>query len=222
MNRAVIFDLDGTLLNTIGDLADACNYALQKQGLPLHSEEEYKTFVGWGVKKLVELSLPEDKRADEKLFRKVLEDVTSYYSTHWNVKTKPYDGIKELLLKLNELGLPIAVLSNKPQEFTEETVNYFFGDIDFIAVEGGKGDILKPNPLALKPILEKLNDFRGKIFFVGDSKTDIQTAIEGGLIPVGVSWGFRKIEELQNAGALHIVDTPESLENLLIKGYAGN
>ena len=222
MNRAVIFDLDGTLLNTIGDLADACNYALQKQGLPLHNEEEYKTYVGWGVKKLVELSLPEDKREDEGLFRKVLGNVISYYATHWNVKTKPYDGIKKLLSKLNDLRLPISVLSNKPQEFTEETVKYFFGDIDFIAVEGGKGEILKPNPLSLKPILDKLGGFRGKIFFVGDSKTDMQTAIAGGLIPVGVSWGFREINELQNAGALHIVDTPESLENLLIKGYAGN
>jgi phosphoglycolate phosphatase len=220
MKKAVVFDLDGTLLNTIGDLADACNYALKKYGLPLHNEEEYKNFVGWGIKKLVELSLPEDLREDKDLISKVLSDVADYYSTHWNRKTKPYEGIKDLLKKLNKEGIPIAVLSNKPQEFTEETVNYFFNDIDFFAIEGGKGQILKPDKLALTPVFEKLGSFNGKIFMVGDSKTDIQTAITGGLIPVGVSWGFRNVEELKEAGALHIINNIRELEELLLNEYA--
>jgi len=216
MGKAVIFDLDGTLLNTIGDLADACNYALKKRGFPLHNDEEYKKFVGWGIKRLVELALPEKVRNGNKIMNEVLKDVADYYSTHWNVKTKPYEGVKDLLKSLNERGIPVSVLSNKPQEFTEETVNFYFDDIEFLTVEGAKGDILKPDVRALKPVFDKLGDFSGKIYFVGDSKTDMETAKNGGIIPVGVSWGFRDEKELAESGAVFVANDVKELEKFLL------
>ncbi len=217
MKKAVIFDLDGTLLNTIGDLANACNYALKKRGLPLHGEEAYKTFVGWGIRRLVELALPANLRSDIGLVKEVLRDVADYYGNHWNVKTRPYDGIPELLERLQKNGIKMAVLSNKPQDFTELTVAYFFPAGYFFAVEGAKGNVLKPMPESLVPVFDKLDDKEcSKILFVGDSKTDMETAKAGKIFPVGVTWGFRKEAELVESGAKFMVHTPDELEQFIL------
>ncbi len=216
INKAVIFDLDGTLLNTIGDIALACNHALNKYKLPTHSENEYKNFVGWGIKTLVTLAMPPNLTKDENFVKKILKEVSEYYSTHWNIKTKPYKDIPELLMQLNKYQIPIAILSNKPQKFTELTVKHYFPDIKFIAIEGEKNGILKPNPETLFPILNKISTPTNNIFFVGDSNMDIQTAIAGNLTPIGVAWGFRNKEELKKAGAKHIVNTPNELAKMLL------
>ena len=217
-NKVVIFDLDGTLLNTLGDLADACNYALSKRGLPTHSVEKYKNFVGWGITTLIELSLPEDLRNNESVIRDVKEDVTEYYGLHWNVKTKPYDGIVEVLKSFKENNIRMAVLSNKPQEFTEITVNYFFPEKYFFAVEGAKGKILKPMKEALEPIFSKIGELENAfIFFVGDSKIDMETAKAGNIFPIGVSWGFRDSDELFKSGAKFIAHSPSKLKNYILE-----
>jgi phosphoglycolate phosphatase len=216
MKKAVIFDLDGTLLDTIGDLADACNYALRKRSLPLHTEQEYKTFVGWGIRKLVELAVPASVAVHKASVDEILKDVADYYAAHWNVKTRPYPGIVDMLDSLSEQGIKMAVLSNKPQDFTELTVKYFFHKDYFFAIEGAKGNILKPMPEALKPVFDKLGDKEEyRIFFVGDSKTDMETAKAGDIIPVGVSWGFRNEDELRENGAVFIAHSPAELEKFL-------
>ncbi len=215
--KAVIFDLDGTLLNTIGDLADACNFALKKRRLPLHDEEEYKTFVGWGIRTLVELALPESLRNNDELVKEVLQDVATYYGDNWNVKTRPYDGIPHLLEVLKHNGVKMAVLSNKPQDFTELTVKYFFPDGYFFAIEGAKGNVLKPMPESLNPVFDKLGDRQKfKIIFVGDSKTDMETANAGKIFPAGVAWGFRNERELLESGAKFIAHTPDELEKFIL------
>lgn len=211
----VIFDLDGTLLDTIGDLAVACNAVLAMRGLPQHSYEEYCHFVGNGIMRLVERALPEELRTPYTLAA-VRADFVKYYTEHIDTYTKPYAGIPELVAGLAQRGIRMAVASNKFQAGTEKLVRLFFPDIDFAAVLGQREGVpLKPDPAVVGEILAHTGIAKGRVLYVGDSGVDMQTAAAAGVRSVGVTWGFRDRAELVETGAQHIVDKPAEIINLL-------
>lgn len=211
----VIFDLDGTLLDTLGDLAVACNAVLALRGLPQHSLEEYRFFVGNGIMRLVERSLPEQLRTAENVAL-VRADFVKYYTEHIDAYTKPYDGIGELLRELTRRGVRIAVASNKFQTGTEKLVRLFFPDIPFAVVFGQRPAVpLKPDPAVVVEILSLTQAAPDRTLYVGDSGIDIQTAAAAGVRSVGVTWGFRPREELVEAGAAHLADRPAEILGLL-------
>ena len=210
-----VFDLDGTLLHTIGDLAVACNAALALRGLPQHSYDEYCGFVGSGIMRLVERALPEPLRSPENVAL-MRADFVRYYTAHIDVYTKPYDGIPELLAELAQRGVRLAVASNKFQAGTERLIARFFPDIPFGPVLGQREGVpLKPDPAAVEEILAATGAARERTVFVGDSGIDILTAKAAGVRSIGVSWGFRPRAELEQAGADHIVDRAGELIKLL-------
>ena len=201
----VIFDLDGTLLNTIGDLAVACNAVLAMRGLPQHTYDEYCHFVGNGIMRLVERALPEELRTPYTVAA-VRADFVKYYTEHIDVYTKPYEGIPELVAEIVRRGVRIAVASNKFQTGTEKLIRLFFPGVEFAAVFGQREGVpLKPDPAVVGEIL----------LYVGDSGVDMQTAAAAGVRSVGVTWGFRERTELEEAGARHIVDNPAKILELL-------
>ena len=208
MKELVIFDLDGTLLNTIADLAISTNYALRRCGLPEHREEEYFHFVGNGITKLFERALPEECRSSDNVSR-VRRYFLEYYSVHNTDYTRPYDKVEELLSVLNSHGVKIAVASNKYQAGTQKLIQYFFPGIDFVSVLGQRDGIpVKPAPDIVYEILNKSGVEAEKALYVGDSDVDMFTAKAAGVESVGVTWGFRSREELIEAGACHLVDSP--------------
>ena len=219
----VIFDLDGTLLNTIHDLGTAVNYALSLRNLPYHSMEEYKTMVGHGIKDLVTKALPQEYRSDTSFVDSTLKDFRSYYSTHIDVYTRPYEGIRELLEELHKKNIRIAVASNKFQEGTEHLIKCFFPGIAFTAVFGNKeGAPLKPDPVLVENAISLAACSKGKTIMVGDSRTDILTAVNGGIDAVAVTWGFRPREELVSALSElsptgKIADTVGELRSILLE-----
>lgn len=213
--RLIIFDLDGTLLNTIGDLAAACNVVLERHALPCHTYEEYCHFVGNGILRLVERAIPEERRTPD-FVQAVRNDFVAYYTDHIDTYTKPYEGTQELLRELTRRGIRTAVASNKFQAGTEKLVRLFFGDIPFTAVLGQRPGIpLKPDPAIVEEILATAQVSRDEVLYVGDSGVDMQTAAASGVRSVGCSWGFRSREELEQAGACHIIDRAEELLPLL-------
>lgn len=215
MSKLVIFDLDGTLLNTIADLGNACNHALKTKGHPVHTPEEYKLLVGGGITKLIEKALPEDFRNQEYILQ-VREIFLNYYCSHIDVYTQPYDGISSLLHKLNERGILIGVASNKFDDGTQALVRHFFSDIEFVQVCGNSDRYpLKPNPDLLHAFTSLIKVPPSKIIMVGDSGVDMAFAKACGIESVGVTWGFRSRQELEEAGATHIVESVEELEKLL-------
>lgn len=207
----VIFDLDGTLLDTIGDLAVACNAVLAVRALPQHTYEEYCHFVGNGILRLVERALPESLRTPEYVAR-VRADFVTYYTEHIDVHTRPYAGIPELLSELVRRGIRVAVASNKFQAGTEKLIRLFFPGIPFAAVFGQRPGVpLKPDPAVVGEILARTGTAKERVLYVGDSGVDMQTAAAAGVRSAGVTWGFRGREELAEAGARQIVDRPEEL-----------
>lgn len=209
MFEAIIFDLDGTLLNTIEDITDAMNSVLREFSFPELSEERYKEIVGEGVKELVIASMPVKNLS---LVPAMLSRLKLEYSNRSPNKSHPYDGITKLLIEINNRGIPIAVLSNKIDNLTKKTVKALLPNIKFFMVEGAKDDIpRKPDPTSALKIAKKLKIEPDKIMFVGDSKIDILTAINAKMFPVGVNWGFKHKNELIAAGAKEIIDTPQSL-----------
>lgn len=209
--QLVIFDLDGTLINSVADLGQATNHALSLHGYPLHEMHEYNYFVGNGVSKLIERALPADKRGEEEISA-VKADFLEYYMRHKTDLTRPYDGIPELLRALQEKGVKIAVASNKFIAGTQALVKGFFPDIDFCAVLGQREGVpIKPDPYIANEALQLAGVGRGDCLYVGDTATDMQTASNAGLESVGVSWGFRPVSELKGAGAMHIIDKPAEL-----------
>ena len=216
MYKVAIFDLDGTLLDTLKDLADACNFALRSYGFPEHQIEEYKYFLGNGVYKLVERALPMDKK-DGETVDKVLTEFKKYYEKHKSDFTKPYDGIEELLIALKETGIKTAVVSNKPHEFAVEIVERYFAKSFDIVFGKREGYLAKPDPTT---VIETLNHFKCKkeeAVYIGDSDVDMFTGKNAGLFSIGVAWGFRGAEELSAAGADKIVYTSEELLSEIIK-----
>ncbi|WP_295938907.1 HAD-IA family hydrolase [uncultured Alistipes sp.] len=211
----VIFDLDGTLLDTIGDLAASCNAVLAKRDLPQHSYQAYCHFVGNGIMRLVERALPEELRTPDTVAA-VRADFVKHYSEHIDTYTKPYAGIEELLEQLARRGMRLAVASNKFQAATEKLVRRFFPDMPFTEVFGQREGVpLKPDPAVVEEILMLTAVPKERVLYVGDSGVDMQTATAAGVRSVGVTWGFRDRDELVEAGAQHIVDRPGQILGLL-------
>ena len=213
--RLVIFDLDGTLLNTIGDLAEAANEMLRLRNLPPHDYATYCTFVGNGIMRLVERALPEELRTSETVAA-ARADFLAYYIEHIDHKTCPYAGIPELLDRLQAQGVRLAVASNKFQAGTEKLIRSYFPSIRFEAVFGQRPEVpLKPDPAVVEEILALTGIPRQEVLYVGDSGVDICTAHAAGVRSVGVAWGFRARQELIDSQADHIIDRAEALLELL-------
>ena len=211
----VLFDLDGTLADTLEDLADAMNRVLRGEGLPEHGYADYQRMIGHGIHQLVGAALPADWR-DEPTVDRCFAFMMADYSAHNLVKTHLYAGVPELLVALRVRGLKLAVLSNKADEPTRLIVAALFADGAFGAVAGARPDVpLKPDPAGALRAAASLGLEPGRMVYVGDSPTDMRTALAAGMTPVGVSWGFRTRGELVEAGASVVVDHPEELLGLL-------
>ena len=214
MTKLAIFDLDGTLIDTIEDLGTAVNHALGLRGLALHSMAEYRDMVGHGVRNLVKDALAGSlgRQPEDALVDAALADFVDYYVAHIDVHTRPYPGIPQLLARLQEKGLKLAVASNKFQEGAEKLVKEFFPDIRFVAVLGNSPELpLKPDAAVVQLVLDKAGVSREEAVFVGDSATDMKTAANGGVRSIGVSWGFRPRTDLEQSGAMDIADSAEQL-----------
>jgi len=208
---AVIFDLDGTLLDTIDDLADSMNAVLNALGFPQHDMDSYRYFVGTGMRNLVRKALPEDFRND-KIVDISVKAMVDEYGKRWDNKTRPYEGIPEMLDDLARLGIRMSILSNKPHEFTLKVVNRFLSSWEFECVFGEREGVpKKPDPTAAFEIAGIMGVPVERFLYIGDSATDMETAKAAGMYPAGVKWGFRKAEELLSAGAKRIIETPQEL-----------
>lgn len=212
MIKLVIFDLDGTLIDTMEDIANACNYALEKCGYPVRRLDEYNMLVGRGIDNLFRGALPEGHKT-ESMVRQMREWFVPYYNEHKCDFTKPYDGILETLESLSEAGLRFAVASNKYQEGTEELVKKFFGKYDFVKVLGQRdGKPIKPDPEIVYEIMGGAPDITiDEVLYCGDSDVDMQTGLGAKVKTVGVTWGFRTREELEAYNPLTLIDTPQEL-----------
>ena len=218
MTEAVIFDLDGTLLYTLEDICDVVNSVLASNGMPGKSIDEVKHAVGWGIEELVRKVIPAGSLTDETV-DELSDQIRMLYLEHGSVKTRPYPGITDLLERLHVERVPIAVLTNKHQLSAERQVEKYFGGINFAVVSGAKqGYLLKPFIEAVIPVLEKLGTSAGSTLMIGDSDVDMSTAVNAGMIAVGVSWGFRDVSFLLDHGAEFIVDSPMEIVNLLGSG----
>lgn len=210
----VIFDLDGTILDTLEDLCDSVNYALGRLGFPERTLAEVRTFVGNGIRKLVERSLP--RNCDEKIVEEMLAVHKEYYGAHCADKTKPYEGIKELLGELKARGIKLAVLSNKPDYAVKILCGDYFPGMFDAAYGFREGIARKPSPEGVEGVLEELCVPREKAVYVGDSEVDVQTAKNAGLNMMIVEWGFRDREFLLANGAENLVSVPsEILERVM-------
>ena len=211
--KAIIFDLDGTLVNSLEDLADSINHCLGVLGVPVHNTEDYKMMIGTGSRELCRKALPPD-RAD--LADKLLEMNLIRYAQHCFDKTKPYPGIVEALDELIRQGLHLAVLSNKPDNFVKLITRRIFGPDRFEMIAGQRDGLpTKPDPAGVLDILKRMQFTPDETLYIGDSGTDMTTALAAGTAAVGVSWGFRDRAELVAAGAHHIIDNPAQLLDLL-------
>lgn len=211
MKKLVIFDLDGTLLNTIADLAAAANYALQQLGYPTHPVDTIRTYVGNGINKLLERSLPENERNEEKVLQ-MRTHFVPYYDKHKADLSCPYPGIVALLEELQHRGIMTAVASNKYQAATTELAKHYFPTIDFIEILGQREDIaVKPDPTIVYDILKKAKVLPEEVLYVGDSGVDMKTAINSGIDAIGVTWGFRPKAELESFRPKGIIDKAEEL-----------
>ena len=215
MKKLIIFDLDGTLLNTIDDLAMATNHALAENGYPTHAVEAYNFFVGNGINKLFERALPEEARTPENV-QLIRASFIPFYDAHKLDLTRPYDGILELLKTLSDNGVKLAIASNKYQLATEKLVNYYFPDTPFIAVFGQRENVpIKPDPTVVEEIRKLANAEQAETLFVGDSGVDMLTAQHAGVNAVGVTWGFRSAEELRTYNPDYLVAKPDDIRLLL-------
>ena len=213
--KLVIFDLDGTLLNTIEDLGHAANYALEKNGFATHTIASYPFFVGNGVRRLITRVLPEEFRKED-IIEKLLRDFKEYYDEHCCDYTKPYNGMVELLQDLRDQEVSIAVASNKYQSAVDKIIGHFFPDIEFLAIEGQKEGVnVKPDPSVVFAILGGARVRKAEVLYVGDSGVDMETARRACIDSVGVTWGFRPEKELVESHAGVIIHKPEDILALL-------
>lgn len=207
MKKLVIFDLDGTLLNTIADLANSTNHALALLGYPTHPTETYPFMVGNGINKLFERALPEGEKTEENVLR-VRQAFVPHYDRHNADDSRPYPGIPELLESLQTAGIKLAVASNKYQAATEKLVAHYFPGIRFVAVLGQREGVkVKPDPVIVYDILETAQIAKEDVLYVGDSGVDMQTAINAGVTSCGVTWGFRPRAELEQFHPDYITDS---------------
>lgn len=232
--KLIIFDLDGTLINSIEDLGTAVNHALATKGLQQREMPEYYMMVGNGVRKLVQRAMPEELSGDAVLLDELLGIFMEYYSSHIDVHTRPYPGMQELLSRLASRGYSLGVASNKFQSGADALVRKFFPDIDFVEVLGNGPDApLKPSPEVVFRIMAKASGAsvghasdhaleQGNVVLVGDSQTDIQTAANAGIPSIAVTWGFRPAETLTDATCLagNAAELEERIEAILT-GHRG-
>ena len=213
--KAVIFDLDGTLLNTLEDIADSANFVLSQFGFPQHNLQTYKYFVGEGIEKLVRRALPKEKN-EENFIAQCITLMREEYSKRWANKTLPYPEVPKILDILTSRKIKMAILSNKPDDFTNEMVTKFFLKWQFSIIQGEKPFVpKKPDPSAALGIAEKLKLPPHRFLFLGDSEVDMKTALAAGMYPVGVLWGFRTAEELIAGGAKVLIKNSEDLISII-------
>lgn len=212
--KLAIFDLDGTILNTLEDLTDSVNAALEKSGYPKRTIEEVRHFVGNGIRKLMERAVPQgtEKEAVDQVHR----NFTEHYKVHCADKTRPYDGISELLTTLKENGCRTAVVSNKADYGVQELCSHYFEGMFDIAVGEREGILKKPAPDSVNEVLRRLQVRREDAVYIGDSEVDIRTAENAGMDHIIVNWGFRKEEFLRQQGARVMVSRPEEIGELIL------
>ena len=229
--QLVIFDLDGTLLDTIDDLKEAVNHAMNLRGFPTFTRDEVMAMVGHGARNLMRKALPIDRK-DDNMVDAAYNDFKAYYITHIDIHTKPFAGIQDLLAKLHQEGVMLAVASNKFQEGTEHLIKEFFPEIPFVTVLGGRPDFpLKPNPEIVNEVLLKAGVKKEDTVMIGDSPTDMETAMNGGVLGIAVNWGYRNMRDINNliigpstlrraqgsgAELFTVVDTAEELQKLFL------
>jgi len=212
--KGIIFDLDGTLVNSLEDISDAMNKVLQSLNFPTHSYETYQYFIGSGLRNLVSKALPSTNNSDEQI-KICFECMINEYREICTLKTKPYDGIVELLENLTSQNIKMAVFSNKADELTKKIASEIFPNHFDTAVGLSTEALKKPNPFEALAIGKKWNLKPEEILFVGDSDIDMQTAVNANMFPVGVTWGYRTEEELKNSGAKLVVNKASELIEIL-------
>jgi len=217
MTKLVIFDLDGTLLNTVEDLGNATNYALAQCGFPVHRIDEYYQMVGRGIYNLFRAAVPSEYASEENV-QKMASYFLPYYDAHKCDFTKPYDGIMEMLKTITGKGVCLAVASNKYQDGAEKLVHHFFGDYEFVKILGQRdGQPIKPDPAIVDQILAEVPYIsKSETVYVGDSNVDMQTGANAQVRTIGVSWGFRSREELAAYNPSAIVDTTAELAEVIL------
>ena len=214
---SLIFDLDGTLLDTIGDLTDSTNYALEKFGFPQRTTEEVRSFVGNGLKMLIFRALPAG--TDDATIEAVLRQMKMHYTENYHNKTVPYSGIPELLSRVHEYGYPMAIVSNKADSVVSLLRTLYFDGLIPVAVGETEQISRKPAPDMVWEGLRRLGTQRDSAVYIGDSEVDIRTADNAGLPCLSVSWGFRTAQQLQAAGARQIVHSPQELYTVISSRY---
>jgi len=213
----LIFDLDGTLLDTVADLAASTNHALRLCGFPVHESNAYHYFVGNGINKLFERVLPEGEKTQENIFQ-VRQYFLEYYGIHNTDLTKPYSGMVDLLLSLQSVGIKLAVASNKYQKGTEELIQHFFSGINFVALFGQRENVpTKPDPTIVYDILDIAKTEKQNAIYIGDSGVDMLTAKNSGIEAIGVTWGFRPRTELEEFLPKYIVDYPSEILSIIFQ-----
>ena len=211
MKNAAVFDMDGTILNTLDDLMDSTNFALKNNGLKERSLEEIRFFVGNGIQKLIERAVPQG--TSKEVFEKVFADFKSHYKIHCADKTSYYDGIPSVIQTLRKMGVKTAVVSNKVDFAVQELVEVYFKGLFDVALGEKTGVSKKPSPDMVNVALSVLGVEKEAAFYIGDSDVDFETAKNSSLDFIGVSWGFRGRKFLENLGAKNIIDSPEELLN---------
>ncbi len=215
--KGVIFDLDGTLLDTMADIAIALNHGLESIGCPTFTKYEYERFVGGGLDKTMRYCLPEEKHNPETIDQ-LMSIFRNYYESHWLANTSAFEGINDMLTMLLDANIKIAVATNKPEPHASQSMQYFFADCAFDHILGvADGVPAKPDPYMPNTIMEKWQMSPSEVMFVGDTEVDIQTAVNAGCQGIGVTWGFRNRDELISAGADTVIDHPSELCGIVSK-----
>ena len=212
--KAALFDLDGTLADSLYDLADSANYVLKTCGYPEQDIEDYKYYVGDGLTKLIERVLPPEKITGDEIER-IRSLWTEYYGAHCLDKTTPYEGMAETLVKLNERGIKLGVVTNKSEELAVKIVNHLYGPV-FDYIGGIKDGVpLKPDPFLANEALSRFNASGAECIFIGDTSVDMATAANAGCVPAGALWGFRTEDELRRSGAAYLLKEPTDLLKII-------
>lgn len=214
MIKAVLFDLDGTLADSLIDLADGVNRAIASKGFPTHEVEAFKYFVGDGIPKMIERALPEENRDDETV-NEIKNIFLPYYAIHYADNTYAYEGMPELVNNLKSQGFIVAVVTNKEQNMANEVVTSLYGNVFDLIFGKRDGIPAKPDPTAALMAMEELGVKPEECVFIGDSGMDVATAVNSGAVPVGELWGFRKEDELLANGAKYIIKKPQELLDII-------